>query len=327
MKLPSGKCFPFQAGGLFFLNWFMGSHCISRDWSIPHQCHSPILENEEPTTQAGTDQIVQSFWVPPACCWHPRPITSDNCVAIPPCLTPPFLVLRCLCLSPLKSGMFLGERESAVPLFPSQSLLPTLSAQGWPHSLILKNTQFISFPCLRQPKALKDNDSLSSALLSGKEFARFPGTESYRNVLLVLCGLESLEGQEATENIDMWKQLYYSMGCLSSLVGSAGGRGIIGFLQKKWQLGLKGWWEVQEQSRLGVGVTPCAKEGKHERAILDVDRSALTHRWPNWLSWFGWLGRCPLPLPPCCTIHVCSSWVCSFPNTQEINHPLSRKER
>ena len=153
---------------------------------------------------------MQSFWIPPACGLHPRPITSCACVAIPPHPMFSFLALRCLCLL-IPAGIrnvsfFLGGIGSVQPLFsPSQSLLPTLSAQGWPHSLTLKNTQLIYFPCLRQPKALKDNENLSTALLSCKEFARFAGTESYRNVLLVLCGLESLEGQEATGNTDMWK--------------------------------------------------------------------------------------------------------------------------
>lgn len=89
-----------------------------------------------------------------------------------------------------------GYTGSVLPLFsPSRLLLPTLFAQGWPRSLILKNTQLIYFPCVRQPKAFKDNDNLSTAILSCKEFARFAGTGSYRNILLVLCGLDSQEGQ------------------------------------------------------------------------------------------------------------------------------------
>ena len=82
---------------------------------------------------------------------------------------------------------------------PSDSLCPRLTT----HSLTLESTELIYFPHLRLPKAFKDNENLSTALLSCKEFARFAGTESYRNVLLGLCGLESLEGQEATGNTDM----------------------------------------------------------------------------------------------------------------------------
>lgn len=85
-------------------------------------------------------------------------------------------------------------------LFCLSSLLPILFAQSWPHSLILKNTQFIYFPCLRQPRAFKDNDDLSTAILSCKEFARFAGTGSYRNVLLVLWRVRNLQETQTCEN-------------------------------------------------------------------------------------------------------------------------------
>jgi hypothetical protein len=36
------------------------------------------------------------------------------------------------------------------------------------------------------PKTLKDNENLSTAVLSCKEFASVAGTESYRNVLVLV---------------------------------------------------------------------------------------------------------------------------------------------
>lgn len=89
---------------------------------------------------------------------------------------------------------------SVLPLCSPSRLLPTLFLNSLLPTLILKNTQLIHFPYLRQPNAFKDNDNLSTIILSCKEFARFAGTGSYRNVLLVLCGLDSLEGQESTAN-------------------------------------------------------------------------------------------------------------------------------
>lgn len=143
--------------------------------------------------------------IAPSSCLYPRPITSHTCVwSLLHVFTSgtevslfiyPNLGQNCL--------LFLRDPASVQPLLssalPSDSLCPRLTT----HSLTLKSTQLICFPHLRQPKAFRDNENLSTALLSCKEFARFAGTESYRNVLLVLCGLESLEGQEATGNTDM----------------------------------------------------------------------------------------------------------------------------
>ena len=145
--------------------------------------------------------------IAPSSCLHPRPITSHTCMwSSPHVFTSgtevslfiyPNLGQKCL--------LFLGDPRSVQPLLssalPSDSLCPRLTT----HSLTLESTQLIYFPHLRQPKAFKDNENLSTALLSCKEFARFAGMESYRNVLLVLCGLESLEESGSYRKQDMWK--------------------------------------------------------------------------------------------------------------------------
>ena len=143
--------------------------------------------------------------IAPSSCLHPRPVTSCICMWSSPHVFTSGTEVSLFIYHNLgqKCLLFLGDPGSVRPLLPppqpSDSLCPRLTT----HSLTLESTQLIYFPHLRQPKAFKDNENLSTALLSCKEFARFAGTESYRNVLLGLCGLESLEGQEATGNTDM----------------------------------------------------------------------------------------------------------------------------
>lgn len=98
----------------------------------------------------------------------------------------------------LSSGYRIFSASLLSLVTPSNSLCPRLTTLL--HSR--EHTAYL-FSSIRQPKAFKDNDNLLTAILSCKEFARFAGTGSYRNVLLVLCGLDSLEGQESTGNTDM----------------------------------------------------------------------------------------------------------------------------
>lgn len=206
MKLSSLKVFPFVQQASPFQNWHMRIHCIHCGWSIP--CLFPGLWEQRPEAHLRRpDHTI--FW-------------SAPCLLLPPQTHPslypwshpalPHIFISGTEVSLLthpnlgQSYFFLQDMESLC-LAP---LLLSVSFQiSWPkadHTPSFSRTHSLSiFHVLGSQRLLKDNENPSTAILSCKEFARFAGTENYRNVLLVLCGLESLEGQGSTGNTDMWK--------------------------------------------------------------------------------------------------------------------------
>lgn len=99
MELSSAKAFPVHAASSSIQNWLVRIHCIDCGWSSP--CHFTNRWEQRLKTHTHR-RIVQASWVPPACCFHPRPITSYASAVVPP--RPAFLslALRCLfCLSQL----------------------------------------------------------------------------------------------------------------------------------------------------------------------------------------------------------------------------------
>lgn len=158
---------------------------------------SPALENRGLRPSRRPD--CTTFLSAPAQRFHPRPVRFLDPITISgtgvSLFTYPELSQECFFLS---SGYRIFSASLLSLVTPSNSLCPRLTTL--PHSQ--EHTAYL-FSSIRQPKAFKDNDNLLTAILSCKEFARFAGTGSYRNVLLVLCGLDSLEGQESTGDTDM----------------------------------------------------------------------------------------------------------------------------